>query len=161
MGKSARSLIREARCEKINFARANIPSQHLRSVNGFMVLMNISFIVFLVCSAILVLLVIFSIRMFLAGRRYLAYVRRYSDQAYDFFVADNERWEVFEVASIDLIVDQLPKPSVLPMGMLFGPFQFRVPKRQNRVVTVCGKSVDCPAYFDQFVAKMTTSFEKP
>ncbi|MDD5482366.1 MAG: hypothetical protein PHP98_01750 [Kiritimatiellae bacterium] len=113
--------------------------------------MNISHIVLFTLIFLGVLFILRWIFYAFHARDYLRYINKNPDKAYDFFTSDPEMWTVFEIAEPELIRDHLPSSAGLPQGKLLGPFQFRVPKRHNRIVTVYGKSRKCLDALDQLV----------
>jgi len=80
--------------------------------------------------------------------RAISAVKRRPDDAYDFFSSHPEEWTLFNVAHTAVPADHVPS------GKSVGPFEFRVPKLDNRTVTVYGKSKDCFQSLDQFLFSM-------
>jgi len=93
-------------------------------------------------------------RWFFCAHRYLRYINRYPNEAYDFFMSNTERWVVYETDVSPFTAAKLPSADGLPQGKLLGPFQFCVPKRQGRLITVYGKAKGCIWALDDFVLKM-------
>jgi hypothetical protein len=50
----------------------------------------------------------------------------------------------------------LPDVQGMPQNKPLGPFEFRVPKLQNRMVTFYGKDRKCLESLDQFVIRIKT-----
>jgi hypothetical protein len=86
--------------------------------------------------------------------RYIEIINRYPDEAYDHFMSAPDLWLVYECATPELIPNAFPDASRLPQGKLLGPFCFKVPKLQSRMITVYGKSINCLRSLDLFVYKM-------
>jgi ribosomal protein L40E len=91
-------------------------------------------------------------------KRYLA---TYPDAAYDHFVANPSHWAVFHGIPSISAVDKLPRLQRSVWGAKpVGPFTLRVPRLQNRVVTVYGISKDFGLSLATFVSQMRDK-EKP
>jgi len=88
------------------------------------------------------------------SRRTLVMIKKYPDEAFDFFSSRPSLWTVFNVSSSALQPDQWPKTQGLPQGMPLGPFEFQVPRLGGRTVSVFGTTCDCMQELDQFVFRM-------
>lgn len=111
-------------------------------------------IVFLLLGGIIAIATVIATRWACRFRACLRCVHNYPDEAYDYFMADDKRWLVSDIADADLVATQFRVPSSLRYIRVLGPIQFRVPKRYNRVVTIYGKSKDCFESLERFAIKM-------
>ena len=102
----------------------------------------------------LVFVVAFVIKWTLRPLAHLAASKRHPNEAYDFFSSQPDTWVVFKVTRSALRPDNLPCDSDLSQGKLLGPFEFSVPKLNDRSVTVYGTSQRCFELLDAFVLRM-------
>lgn len=109
--------------------------------------------IIIIVGCLLVLIIV--IKWTSEVRSFYQHIHHHPNAAYDLFCSDSKRWVVHEIASPELISDQLPSAKGLPQRNLLGPFQFRVPKLQNRMITVYGKSKDCLKILSQFDKELT------
>jgi len=85
--------------------------------------------------------------------RCVSFIRRKSDEAYQFFNSHPDDWRVFNTPARDVPSDQLEEDVGIPVRKLAGPYQFRVPLLGNQKVTVFGIRKGCIRSFGKKAAE--------